>query len=242
MAVAVTLVDAAGNVSSPALVGNVAAGAADSGNPVKIGGIYRTTPPVMSNLTRGDAQLDVSANLRVLASGQLVTGADGMVNTNLLALGNSASQTASLKGLAVSGFVFNGTSWDRMRGNATEGQVVRPYALAAAEWAYAAAALGIVNSTTAITIKAAGGGAVVNYITSIEIQCETLATASEFVIRNGAAGAVLWRCKLGTTALPLTHITFSNPLKSSANTLLEIAMITASATGAVYFNAQGYAV
>ena len=46
------------------VVGNIAAGATDSGNPVKIGGKYNTSAPVLTNGQRGDAQLDVSANLK----------------------------------------------------------------------------------------------------------------------------------------------------------------------------------
>ena len=33
---------------------------------------------------------------------------------------------------------------------------------------------------------------------------------------------------------------FPSPLKSTANTLLEVVTLTASVTGGVYFNAQGY--
>jgi hypothetical protein len=44
-------------------VGNVASGAADSGNPVKIGGRYNTTKPTLTDAQRGDNQLDVNANL-----------------------------------------------------------------------------------------------------------------------------------------------------------------------------------
>ena len=35
-------------------------------------------------------------------------------------------------------------------------------------------------------------------------------------------------------------IKFDNPLKSTAATLLEVVTLTASGTGAVYVNAQGY--
>ncbi len=45
-------------------VGDVAAGAADSGNPVKIGGKYNATAPTLDDGDRGDAQLDVNGNLK----------------------------------------------------------------------------------------------------------------------------------------------------------------------------------
>jgi len=56
---AVQQIDASGNVGS---TGNVAAGATDSGNPVKTGGKYNATPPTLTDGQRGDSQLDVNAN------------------------------------------------------------------------------------------------------------------------------------------------------------------------------------
>lgn len=54
--------------------GGVANNAADSGNPVKVGGIYNATAPVLDTADRGDLQLDVNgnvqSNLRTLISGE----------------------------------------------------------------------------------------------------------------------------------------------------------------------------
>jgi hypothetical protein len=52
-------------VGTAIIAGNVAAGAADSGNPVKAGGVYNTSPPTLSNAQRGDLQIDVNGNLKV---------------------------------------------------------------------------------------------------------------------------------------------------------------------------------
>lgn len=41
--------------------GNVASGATDSGNPVKVGGVFNTALPTITNGQRGDIQLDASA-------------------------------------------------------------------------------------------------------------------------------------------------------------------------------------
>ncbi len=46
----------------PNVTGNVAAGATDSGNPVKIGGIYNTSAPTLTNAQRGNIELDVNGN------------------------------------------------------------------------------------------------------------------------------------------------------------------------------------
>jgi hypothetical protein len=118
---------------------------------------------------------------------------------------------------------------------------MQPFSQPGARWNYAAAAAGILNTTTAVTIKAAAGVGVRNYITDIQIVAEALGTASEVAIRDGAAGTVLWRQKIGTGGQTNgLAINFQTPLRGTANTLLEVVMLTASGTGAVYFNAQGY--
>jgi hypothetical protein len=109
------------------------------------------------------------------------------------------------------------------------------------DWAYPAAASGIVNTTTAVTIKAAGAAnGAINYINGIQLSTEALTTATELVVRDGAGGTVLWRVKIGTAGIPFQHFTLPTPLRGSPNTLLEVCTLTASGAGAVYFNAQGY--
>jgi hypothetical protein len=113
------------------------------------------------------------------------------------------------------------------------------YTLPEGGWTYAAAASGIAASTTPVTIKAAAASDMRNYITSIQIQTATLGNATELCVRDGSGGTVLWRTQLQTTALPLTTIVFQNALRGSPGTLLEVVTLS-SATGGVYFNAQGY--
>lgn len=107
-------------------------------------------------------------------------------------------------------------------------------------WSYAAATGGIDNTTTAVTIKAAAGAGVRNYITDIQVSHATLGAATELAIRDGAAGTVLWRMTLGTAAVESFPVHFSTPIFGSANTLLEVVTLTA-VTGDVLFNAQGFA-
>lgn len=66
------VVDAAGNTTN---VGNVASGATDSGSPVKIGGVNRTTLPTLTDGQRGDLQLDTKAMLRTTTNSSIVGGA-----------------------------------------------------------------------------------------------------------------------------------------------------------------------
>lgn len=109
----------------------------------------------------------------------------------------------------------------------------------ATPWNYAAATGGIDNSNTAVTIKTAAGASLRNYLTSISYAHATLGAGTEFAIRDGAGGTVLFRTILHTTAFPGREITFNPPLRSTANTLLEVITLTA-VTGDVLVNAQGY--
>ncbi len=119
--------------------------------------------------------------------------------------------------------------------------IIKPYSIPENDWSYAAANLGIVNTTVAVTIKAAAGVGLRNYITGLDITAEALGAATELAIRDGSGGVVLWRMKIGTGGLTQgLPIQFPSPLKSSANTLLEVVTLTASVTGAVYVNANGY--
>jgi len=119
-------------------------------------------------------------------------------------------------------------------------QIVTPFAPLTADWQYAAAASGILNTTTAVTIKAAAGASVRNYITAIQVMFEALTTATELAIRDGAGGTVIWRTKIPASLAGAQTLDFPVPLKGTANTLLEVVTLTASGAGAVYFNAQGF--
>lgn len=119
-------------------------------------------------------------------------------------------------------------------------QIVKLYSIPEADWVCAAASGGITNTTTAVTIAAAAGSGLRNYITAIQISATALGVATELAIRDDAGGTVLWRHTLSTTALAPMSFVLPTPLKSTANKLLEVVTLTASVTGAVYFNAQGY--
>ena len=118
--------------------------------------------------------------------------------------------------------------------------IMKSYSIPELDWSYAAASGGISNTTTAVTIKAAAGAGIRNYITAIQISADALGAATEIAVRDGAGGTVLLRQKITTAGLAPANIIFPSPLKSTANTLLEVVTLTATVTGAVYFNAQGY--
>lgn len=120
-------------------------------------------------------------------------------------------------------------------------QIVRLDAIPENEWSYVAASGGITNTTTAVSLAAGAGSGVRNYITSLQVSSDTLGTATEVVIRDGVAGTVLWRAKIGTAGtVGIQNIRFHPPLRGSSNTLVEAACVTATGTGSIYLNAQGY--
>lgn len=107
------------------------------------------------------------------------------------------------------------------------------------QWTFSST--GIANSTAGVTLAAAQGAWKIGCIDSIQLSADALTLGSVVVIRDGANGTVLWRYKIGTVGLlGGFSVVFGQPLKSSANTLLEFAMLTANATGSVYINAQGH--
>lgn len=62
---AVMKMDSSGNLLSSIAGGGVASGSTDSGNPVKVGGVYNSSAPTLTTGQRGDLQLDANANLKV---------------------------------------------------------------------------------------------------------------------------------------------------------------------------------
>jgi hypothetical protein len=216
--------------------GNVAAAGADSGNPVKIGGVNNTTLPTYSTGQRGDLQIGIRGSLSTQLCSDTDSGACARTQASG-ADGSSNSRTGAI--MYNRAGVFNGTTWDSSRGDTT-GLSVNPYGITAQRWNYAAAASGIVNTTTAVTIKTAAGAGLRNCVASLDVMSDALGAATELAIRDGAGGTVLYRTRLGTAGLVSGRtITFPAAVCGTANTLLEVVTLTASITGAVYVNATG---
>ena len=138
------------------------------------------------------------------------------------------------------GGISNGSTVTDQCGDANG--TVTQSGLSSTFWNYAAAAGGIVNSAAAVTLKAAAGAGVRNYLKTLTVAHDALGAATEMAIRDGAAGAVLWRGKLQTGAVDSAQsasIEFDPPLKGSANTLMEVVTLTA-VTGGVFVNATGF--
>ena len=92
--------------------GDVASGATDSGNPVKVGGKYNATLPTLTDGQRGDVQVDIKSIAMV--NMQLNAGSNTRVQ---MASANALSDGAGSGLGAVGVDIFNGTTWDRQRSN-----------------------------------------------------------------------------------------------------------------------------
>lgn len=100
--------DTAGNMR---VVGSVASAATDSGNPVKVGGVYRATASTLTDGQRSDLITDTRQNLRVTLYGANSTNAVAQSNGGFD--GNPTNLSAVY--VLTYGLIYNGTTWDRLR-------------------------------------------------------------------------------------------------------------------------------
>ena len=215
-----------------------------------------SAPASTTTLTVGFWELEDLENIKVAISGATRNGVgnavpvavQGTPSTNTTVANGQTAHSAASTGspVRVGGRVVTALDTSLATGDVsdllvTTGQqlVTKDFATSENDWQYAAAASGILNTTTAVTIKVAGAASIRNFISAIDIQWETLGAATELAIRDGAAGTVIYRTKLGTAA-GNKSIIFTTPLRGTAATLMEVVTLTASVTGAVYFNAQGF--
>jgi hypothetical protein len=111
--------DAAGNNR---IVGSVASGATDSGDPVKVGGVYVSTNPTLTTGQRGNIMVSDGGGLMVQIGGQSNTGSDGLSNSGGVIYPTSTAagtNNGTLRaGIADIPHLFNGTTFDRARSDA----------------------------------------------------------------------------------------------------------------------------
>jgi len=100
-----------------------------------------------------------------------------------------------------------------------------------------AAASSIVDATTAVTIKAAGG--IRNFVTGLQIDIATSGSATGPAMREGG-GRTVSRGQLQAAPMPLASITFQMPPAGSPSTLLEVVALVTVESG-VFVNGEGYA-
>ena len=221
--------------------GTTASGVATAGNPIKGAGTYNSTAITLTNGQLGELQLSSDGSLRTLAMASSATAADATANTSLTTFSQMSAQPGSSpRPLVNANHVFNGTSWDRQRGD-TNGNVSLP-GLSSTYWSYTSGASPILsNTTTAVTIKTAAGASVRNFIDSCQITTTAFGAAVPLAIRDGAGGTVIWALTVPTGGfLQPASIIFQMPLRSTANTLLEVVTTTANTSGTVTLSCQGH--
>lgn len=209
--------------------GNVAAAAADSGNPVKIGGVFNTSPAAVAAGQRTNIQTDSLGQIRAVLYGADTPNAVGISAANV------ANISVTQAGIFTQSFtrIWDGTNATRAQGDSNGLSIAR--SLSSAVWNFASITGGL--TTTADTVMiAAGGAGVRNYCSGISF-ANSAATASEIVVKDGAA-TVLWRGYVGASQTTTQFVTFDVPLRGSANTDMIVAMVTAATATRV--SAQGF--
>jgi hypothetical protein len=86
--------------------GGIASGAADSGNPVKVGAVYNSAPPTFASGNRSDLQADVNGFLKVnIAAGAAAGGTSSNFNSAFPTPGTAvgASDGSNMKPLLLDG-------------------------------------------------------------------------------------------------------------------------------------------
>jgi len=100
--------------------GSVAAGATDSGNPVKVGGIaVGVSPTAVTAGQRVNETFDIYGRPQTAigATPPSAAGTDGMLGI-VIPLGVGIQDGSFYRPLMVAGALFNGANWDRARSNA----------------------------------------------------------------------------------------------------------------------------
>ncbi|MCS3451057.1 MULTISPECIES: hypothetical protein [Bradyrhizobium] len=188
--------------------GNIAGGTADSGNPVKIGGVFNSTMPTLAAGQRGDLQL---SNFGGILAATSSTGADASTNVGAaLNVGTGGSSNTS-GALFNKGFMFNGTTWDRQRS------------------INGAAAAGTGTAAVAIAPTSAAVGGITPVVTS--------AAANNLVLKAGAGNLYsAYATNLTATAGFLVIINATTAPADGAITPLDCAPLPASGFGSINYN------
>lgn len=108
----------AGTNAAPSAVvesvqGGVASGAADSGNPVKVGCVFLNARPGPSSGNRQDSQCDNQGDQYVINPATSLSSADAIANTAAKPACATAAGVIGICYASTVPFVFNGSTWDR---------------------------------------------------------------------------------------------------------------------------------
>lgn len=119
----------------------------------------------------------------------------------------------------------------RMTFSSAAQAIFKPFAVAEIDWQYT----GILTTTTAAAMRAAGAASIRNYLTGFSFQ-NTSATATTILILDGATTIAQFNAPASMVA-PVA-VSFATPLKGTAATAMNVNCGTAGAN--VLVNSQGY--
>lgn len=179
---------AAGTAANPIVVtGNVASAATDSGNPVKVGGIYSSTLPTFTTGQRGDLQLGPRGTVRVSLFADGGTAGPNMAGaSDGVSFGTTFLYSYSL--LAAN----NGTTGDSLR--TIGGQAAAGTASGVLAVEQAGASFSNITTATTTTVKS-GKGILHKLIVNTQV-----ASATITIYDNTTASGT----KIGILTLPAT--------------------------------------
>jgi len=241
--------------STGALIANggIASGAADSGNPVKVGGRYNSTPPTLTNGQRGDLQLNASGAVKIDGSAvtQPVSGTVTVgsitAGSNLIGkVGIDQTTPGTTNGVVATGAAATGAA---VAGNpvlvgGTKGGNVAPLPLNATSGAV------VVNTGQAqlatsfagqpyVTLPWADNGGALGYASlgyvwdGSAIQVAKGDTNATVTAKGLTAG--IWRYTSGTTPIlsnTTTAVTIKTAAGASVRNYIDSCQLTTTAFGA----------
>lgn len=201
--------DANGNQQ---MAGNVASGATDSGNPVKVGGVYRSTSPSLADGQRSDLHVGSRGSLRVELMAANTASAIDVSNTS--SDGVATDATNRHYSVVAAPRAYNGSTWDRQ---------------------FTCPSSAVINVSAAATtqIVALASSQIIR-VCSFVISGDTAATTATFVYGTGS------NCGTGTTSITGAmrlpdegSIALSGMNGSLFRTIASNALCLTAATGAV---------
>lgn len=191
-------------------------------NPVYIGGIRLLGAHALLPVSVSSGTITTVSTLTTLTGG--AAAEDAATTSNPLIMGGIV-RTATAPTTLVAGDACRLT----MSGAAQA--VIKPYAGAETDWQYT----GVLTTTTAAAMKAAGAAGIRNYVTGISFQ-NTSATATTILVQDGATTIAQFNAP-ASMAAP-ADVYFPTPLRGTAATAMNVNCGTAAAN--VLVNAQGY--
>ena len=208
--------------------------ACNNANEVTTYPISREPQPV--SLTGGTLAANQSVNVAQVGGTNTVNG--GV--SGLVGVGGSAAHSAAATGnpVQIGGFVSTALETGlaandaaRLLMTTAQQAVIKPYGSAENDWRYT----GVLTTTTAAAMKAAGAASIRNYLTDITYQNNS-AVATTILVLDNVTTIAQFNAP-ANMALPAT-INFTTPLRGTAATAMNVNCGTTGAS--VQVNAGGY--